>query len=183
MYDLRVRIYTDIIIQPARRENEHAAFCEMVDRYDGPDKTIFIVDRGYESYNNLAHVIEKGCFFLFRCKDINSSGILCGSKDKLPQSDEFDTKVSLILTRKWTNEVINHPEIYRRFRNKDSFDFLDLADHAYYNMDLRVLRFPISETDYECVLTNLPAEDFSLAEIKKLYAMRWGIETSFRELK
>lgn len=183
MYDLRDRIYTDIIIQPARRENEHAAFCEMVDRYDGPDKTIFIVDRGYESYNNLAHVIEKGCFFLFRCKDINSSGILCGSKDKLPQSDEFDTKVSLILTRKWTNEVINHPEIYRRFRNKDSFDFLDLADHAYYNMDLRVLRFPISETDYECVLTNLPTEDFSLAEIKKLYAMRWGIETSFRELK
>jgi len=50
-------------------------------------------------------------------------------------------------------------------------------------MDLRVLRFPISETDYECVLTNLPAEKFNTTEIKELYAMRWGIETSFRELK
>lgn len=183
MYDLLDRIYTDIIIQPGRIENEHKAFCDMVDRYMGNEKTIFIVDRGYESYNNLAHVMEKGSFFLLRCKDINSSGILSGSKNKLPNTAEFDTTLSIILTRKWTNEVLNHPEIYRRFRNKDSFDFLDLDDHSYYNMELRVLRFPISETDYECVLTNLPLEDFTATEIKELYAMRWGIETSFRELK
>ncbi|WP_455716974.1 IS4 family transposase [Anaerosporobacter sp.] len=183
MYDLINRIYTDIIIQPARKENEHKAFCDMVDRYTGTEKTIFIVDRGYEAYNNLAHVIEKGEFFLFRSKDINSSGILSGSKDKLPTTEKFDTTLSLILTRKWTNEVLNHPEVYRRFRNKDSFEFLDLDEHAYYYMNLRVLRFPISETEYECVITNLPAEDFTADEIKKLYAMRWGIETSFRELK
>ncbi len=113
MYDLLDRIYTDIVIQPARIENEHKAFCDMVDRYTGSDKTVFIVDRGYESYNNLAHVFEKGAF-------------LSGSKDKLPDAEEFDTNLSLILTRKWTNEVLSHPEIYRRFRNKDSFEFLDL---------------------------------------------------------
>lgn len=50
-------------------------------------------------------------------------------------------------------------------------------------MDLRVLKFPISETDYECILTNLSENEFSTIEIKELYAMRWGIETSFRELK
>lgn len=183
MYDLLDKIYTDIIIQPARNENEHKAFCDMADRYNGEEKTIFIVDRGYESYNNLAHVMEKNAFFLFRCKDINSSGILSGSKHKLPDTEEFDTTLSLILTRKWTNEVLNHPEIYRRFRNKDSFEFLDLEEHAYYDMTLRVLRFPISEAVYECVITNLPDDDFSAEEIKKLYAMRWGIETSFRELK
>ena len=89
----------------------------------------------------------------------------------------------MILTRKWTKEVLNHPEVYRRFRNKDSFEFLDLDEHTYYYMNLRVLRFPISETEYECVITNLPVEDFTADEIKKLYEMRWGIETSFRELK
>ncbi len=68
--------------------------------------------------------------------------------------------------------MLSHPEIYRRFRNKDSFEFLDLDAHAYYNMNLRVLRFPISETEYECVLTNLQVEDFTAEEIKKLYAMR-----------
>ena len=73
MYDLLNRVYTDIIIQPGMIENERTALCEMVDRYSGSEKTIFIVDRGYESYNNLAHVIEKGQYFVFRCKDVNSN--------------------------------------------------------------------------------------------------------------
>lgn len=183
MYDLMNRIYTDIVIQPARTENEHAAFCEMVDRYNGTEKTVFIVDRGYESYNNLAHVIEKGAFFLFRCKDINSNGIVAFSKDKLPNKDEFDTNISLILTRKWTKEIPNNRDKYRHFRNNDTFDYLDLTEHIFYHMNLRVLRFKISEEEYECILTNLPQNEFSVNEIKKLYAMRWGIETSYRELK
>ena len=33
MYDLLDKIYTDIIIQPGKIENEHKAFCDMVDRY------------------------------------------------------------------------------------------------------------------------------------------------------
>lgn len=147
MYDLMNRIYTDIVIQPARTENEHAAFCEMVDGYNGSEKTIFIVDRGYESYNNLAHVIEKGAFFLFRCKDINSNGIVAFSKDKLPNKEEFDTNISLILTRKWTKEIRNNRDKYRHFRNNDTFDYLDLTEHIFYHMNLRVLRFKISEED------------------------------------
>ena len=31
--------------------------------------------------------------------------------------------------------------------------------------------------------TNLPQDKFNSDEIKRLYAKRWGIETSFRELK
>ena len=50
---------------------------------------------------------------------------------------------------------------YRRFRNKDSFDFADLDENPFYYMDLRVLKFPISETDYECILTNLPEKERS----------------------
>ena len=76
MYDLLDKIYTDIIIQPGKIENEHKAFCDMVDRYTGIRNTLFLVDRGYESYNNPAHVQEKGAFYLFRCKDIKRSGIL-----------------------------------------------------------------------------------------------------------
>lgn len=183
MYDLLDRIYTDIIIQPARVENEHKAFCDMVDRYVGEDKTIFIVDRGYESYNNLAHVMEKGSFFLVRCKDLTSSGILSGLKHLLPAADEFDTEIEINLTGKCTNEVVNHPETYKCFHKKNCLDYLDLEENLFYKMKLRVLRFKISETEYECVITNLPTEEFTAEEIKKLYAMRWGIETSFRELK
>lgn len=35
----------------------------------------------------------------------------------------------------------------------------------------------------ETIVTSLDRFQFPLAEIKKLYHMRWGIETSFRELK
>lgn len=183
MFDLLGKTYTDVIIQPGRLENEHKAFCDMVDRYNGMSKTIFIVDRGYESYNNLAHVQEKGVFFLFRCKDISSSGILSGLKHMLPTKDEFDCNMSIILTRKCTKEVVNHPEVYKYFHKKDCLDYIDLEDNPYYKMEFRVLRFPISEDSYECIITNLPSAEFNVEDIKKLYSMRWGIETSFRELK
>lgn len=183
MYDLLDKIYIDIMIQPGNLENEHRAFCDMVDRYNGDCRTIFIADRGYESYNNIAHVMEKKAFFLLRCKDIDSSGILSGLKHRLPKKEEFDTYIEIMLTRKCTNEVIDHPEIYKCFHRKDCLDYIDLKENPFYKMKLRILRFPISETDYECVITNLPENEFPAADVKNLYAMRWGIETSFRELK
>lgn len=48
---------------------------------------------------------------------------------------------------------------------------------------LRVLRFKIPGDGYENIITNLPADEFTLEEIKTLYGLRWNIETSFRELK
>lgn len=55
-------------------------------------------------------------------------------------------------------------------------------------MTIRIVRFKIADTgndftDYETIATSLNKKDFSAEEIKKLYHMRWGIETSFRELK
>ena len=36
---------------------------------------------------------------------------------------------------------------------------------------------------YQTIITNLDSVSFPPDELKKLYAMRWGIETSFRDLK
>ncbi|MCI8605633.1 MAG: transposase [Hungatella sp.] len=36
---------------------------------------------------------------------------------------------------------------------------------------------------YECIVTNLPSNEFSTEDIKRLYFTRWGLETSFRKLK
>ena len=49
-----------------------------------------------------------------------------------------------------------------------------------YIISFRVVRFKLSDSSFETVLTNL---DFPPDELKHLYAMRWGIETSFRKLK
>ena len=53
----------------------------------------------------------------------------------------------------------------------------------FYPLSFRIARFPITENTFETVVTNLDADDFPPGELKKLYAVRWGIETSFRELK
>ncbi|MFR1908579.1 MAG: transposase [Clostridium neonatale] len=50
-------------------------------------------------------------------------------------------------------------------------------------MEFRVIRFKISDDTYETIITNLNENKFSAEKIKELYHMRWGIETSFRELK
>lgn len=70
-YDLKTHTYTDAIIQPIHKINEYHAFCEMVDRHPiiREIKNVYIADRGYCSYNNMAHVIENEQYFLFRTKD------------------------------------------------------------------------------------------------------------------
>lgn len=55
----------DAIIQPARLENENRAMCDLIDRYKG-QTAIFRADRGYESYNVLAHAERKNMYYLIR---------------------------------------------------------------------------------------------------------------------
>lgn len=181
LYDLCEKRYTDAVIQPARKENESLAMVQMIDRYHGQKKTIFIADRGYETYNIFAHVQEKGMYYLIRVKD-GGRGSMTGSFE-LPDEKEFDYIMQLVLTRKQTKEVKASPKKYKFLSKASPFDYLDLHDRKFYTLNFRVVRFAISEGSYECIITNLPREEFPSNEIKKVYAMRWGIETSFRELK
>ncbi len=56
-------------------------------------------------------------------------------------------------------------------------------DDPWYEFNCRVVRFKITEDTYETVITNLSREEFSMEEIREIYNMRWGEETSFCELK
>ncbi len=62
------------------------------------------------------------------------------------------------------------------------FDFITDSCPEY-RMQLRVLRFQIAEGVFENLITNLPSDEFSLEQIKHIYHLRWGQETSFRDLK
>jgi hypothetical protein len=66
MYDLCNRFYVDTIIQPGKHKNEHKALVDMVGRSNVKDKVIVIGDRLYESYNNFAHIEQKGWNYLIR---------------------------------------------------------------------------------------------------------------------
>lgn len=101
LYDLNKHIYADAIIQGKRNINEHLALQQMVDK-SNIDCALIIADRGYESYNSMAHIQEKGWFFLIRIRD----GI-CGIKAgfELPEEPEYDVSIELNLTRKQTIET------------------------------------------------------------------------------
>ena len=141
----------------------------MIDRYQGNSKAIFIADRQFETYNVFAHILEKGMFYLIRIKDLGSNGIL-SSRQILAQlptgQSSFDITVNMILTRKQTKETRADPYKYHFLPSVSPFDFLDLHYRKYYEMKLRILRFPISEESFECIVTNLPPEDFPPEDIK-----------------
>lgn len=181
MYDLKNRIYTDVIIQPGRYPNETDALLKMMGRSKIKEPVLLIADRGYESYNILAHAQEKGWKYLIRAKDLGSRGIL--THLPIPDNGSFDRTLSLILTRKQTKEIKSQPQVYRCLTNKTACDFIDPVRNPFYTLHFRVLRFPLTENTMECIITNLDEDEFSMEEIKKLYGWRWGIERSFRELK
>jgi len=182
-YDLDRHTYTDALIQPVHNKDEFRAFCDIVDRHEIlPDtKNIFIGDRGYCSYNNMAHVIDKEQYFLFRAKDIHSKGLVGGFE--FPTDDSFDITVKVTLVRSHSKKLVP-AEGYKRFVDKaTSFDFITYGSGDTYELSFRIVRFPLSDFSYECIVTNLPQEEFPPERIKKVYFDRWGIESSFRKLK
>lgn len=50
-------------------------------------------------------------------------------------------------------------------------------------MKVRIVRIQLNTGEYETIATSLDREKFPPERIKDLYHKRWGIETSFRELK
>ena len=188
VYDLLQHTYQDASVVGDREANENAALCCMVDR-SAIEKAILVADRGYESFNLMAHIQEKNWKYLIRVKDVGQGGIATGLT--LPETEEFDVLINLSLTTKKTNEMkelFKHNNKYRCISSNQRFDFLPKKNYrhdpaVFYKLPFRIVRFKISEDSYETVISNLDAADFPPAELKKLYAMRWGIETSFRKLK
>ena len=187
LYDLEHHIYSDVIIQKRKESNEHRAFVDMVDRSD-ISCALVIADRGYESYNNMAHLQEKGWKFLIRIKD-GKAGIK--SSFDLPETESFDMSVQLLLTHKKTKEItelLKDKNHYRFIPTTTPLDYIPSKNRhkdpvKFYELKFRIVRFELSEGCFETVLTNLDTELYPVERLKQLYAMRWGIETSFRDLK
>jgi len=114
-YSILDRRFTNLVIQPGRKRNEYAAFCEMVDAAgnDG-SPTVYFADMGYASYNNFAHVIGNGQFFLIRCNDKRLRGIPGRPIEDLK---EMDCRVGRILTRTQSKKKHSRPDLPERYRH------------------------------------------------------------------
>ena len=122
--------------------------------------------------------MEKGQHFLFRTKDIHSKGLV-GNFD-FPGQEFFDIRVNVTLVRSRKRKIGIKEGFYRRHVDANaSFDYLEYGSTDTYGLSFRVVRFAISDGSYECIVTNLPTDEFPPERIKTLYTARWDIMPIF----
>lgn len=182
-YDLEDGRFLDAVIQPGALKDEYDAFVQLVDRCPriAGESLIFLADRGFCSYNVLAHLINNEQFFVIRSKDTTSNGLL--SALGLPEKGTFDRVVTVIIVRKKAGIPGMTEGIVRVLNGNRRFDFLEPDSDEIFIMTFRAIRYKLENGDYECVVTNLPESEFSVEKIGLLYGERWILETSFELLK
>lgn len=182
VYDILEERYTDILTQPRASIDEREAFITFLHRNPVPGKCIFIADRGYFSFNVLAHLLKSGQYFLLR---INSDSVHSSflKRFKLPDEKEFDIKLDFSVTRSRKKIYEEHPDRFICIRPDRRFDLIPKNDrNSLFHFSVRLLKIDLPNGP-EYLITNLPDEEFPQDTIKELYSLRWGIETSFRFLK
>ncbi|MDF1618813.1 IS4 family transposase [Petrocella sp. FN5] len=181
IYDLLNRIYIDARIRGVKSDAEKKVCCDMVDESTISEPTIIVADRGYEGYNVFCHTQEKGWKFVIRIRDKRFNSLLLA--DEYPETEEFDISKPRNLTYSGANEARKSLLYYKRVSNIGGVDISNQEGVDFYTLNLRFVRFKLGAGSYELIVTNLDKNEFSANDIKKIYNMRWGIETSFRELK
>ncbi len=186
IYDLCNKTYMDALLQPRAQQNERHALITMLQRNNFVSKNLIITDRGYESYNMFAHLINTNNVD-FLCRVKHGSGAMF-EVSNLPMA-EMDIDANIELTTTQTNEDKKHNRRFIQTGSKKgkinspktcitSWDF-----PSPYTLKFRIVRFLLPSGEYETIATSLSRDEFSISDISELYHMRWGIETSFRELK
>ena len=183
MFDVLNNVYLDAVVQGYHSMDENDAFCTMLKRNFSQHSfsSIFLLDRGYCAYNTIASVIHAGQYFVIRGKEPMIKKLLDDNVQN-PSTDEVDTNVIINIGRRNTSQN-RSLENFRFINIKGRYDFLPVHSSEVDELEVRIVKFKISDTNYEYILTNLPTSDFSISDIKALYRLRWNIETSFRELK
>lgn len=181
LYDILNRTYADAVIQPEPRKDEIGALLTMLKRNAFSQKTLIIADRGFESYNLIAHLLEKdNTDFLIRIKQSRSA---MREVAKLPMI-EMDCDISFTICTTQKNADKQNPSyVFLQLPKKTNSIQRRRWDFGnYYPMKFRICRFLLDNGEFETVATSL-SRSFTLDDIKELYHLRWGIETSFRDLK
>ena len=181
LYDCINHVFWESRIDLPTKKSEKSALIDFINHRNYPENSIITADRGYESYNLIAHCIENNQKFVFRVKDIDTrSGIM--TSISLPD-ETFDITVTRTLTNLQTNEVKKNENNQFVFVPSTSvFDYLD-ACNRFYNLSFRIVRFKIADDKYETLVTNLDENEFGLSDFKDLYHLRWNEETAFYYLK
>lgn len=155
-------------------------------RFDSP--SIIVLDRGYESYNCLCHLLNiPNLYFVLRVKQDKSA---LKPVRELPM-EELDRELTWSITTRQTNEVKNSGAVFLQTGSKKGKENSpktrvtrwDFGHIDPYPMKCRAVRIRLDTGDFETLLTNLPRGELSSSDLGQIYAMRWKIETNIRFYK
>jgi len=184
MVDLLSNQTVDMVLYPISRQNEHAGAAFMV-AWNDFQPCVVICDRLYASYPLIADFKEKGMDFVIRTKQ--NAGVL--KPIQALSMKELDADIEFVLTDSQSQESKAKGHIYVSTgskRGKVNSPRTYVSRFAYplpYEMRLRVVRGRLPNGDLETLLTSLPRDEFSSAEVMELYRLRWREEIFFRHIK
>ena len=141
--------------------NEHLQATEYIEEYF---PIIYIMDRGYFSLSMMYHLISEGKKFVIRLKTS-----FLKKEQKLMKSDDEIVEIKYQYDR------------IRSYKDKDE-EFYNYYENGN-TMSLRFVNIVLPTCEVETIMTNLDLKEFTTEDIKKIYRLRWGIETSYHELK
>lgn len=118
--------------------------------------TLFLMDRGYPSFELMKQLDKEEKLFVIRCK-----GDFC-KEIKQFRLEDLDEKCISLSPRSWQKDGQAKPSKYQE------------------NLSLRVVRILLVSGEYEYLLSNT---DFDRDTLSELYQLRWGIETYYGFLK
>ena len=178
-YDLKNHCYVDAILKGKAVANENKLLVEMLKRSELKEPVILVADRNFECWDTLAQLQCKGWFYVIRVKE--QKGFISGLN--VPDTEEFDLPLTLSLTRSQSKAVKALCEDHNRYRYIPTCvrcDPLDQCDEAFFTLTFRLVHIKLPNGNVGVLVTNLDAGSFPPEELKKLYGMRQGIETSFQ---
>lgn len=188
LLDILNRVFIDCNVgagDSRKSHDEQGSLYSLIYRRKIYQPTIVALDRGYEGYNTLAHLLHiPNLYFVLRVKQDKAA--LRPVRD-LPM-EGLDRDLEWTITTRQTNKAKANGWIFLQTGSKKGksnspntritrWDFSHIDP---YPQKCRAVRFKLNTGEFETLLTNLPREEFSLSELKEIYAKRWQIETNIR---
>jgi len=158
-YDVLNCCYTNAIFEGGTTD-ERACAIKMIaaHRCEGPE--IFIFDRGFPNLGIIQVLSENNKKYVMRVsknflKEVNEFGL----------SNDKDRTVTIKCDqRRCSRHAIKNVVVP-------------------YEVDIRCVKIKLKTGETELLITNLEEQEFTWADLKKLYNLRWKIETGFLHLK
>ena len=176
LFDLMNKVYIDAVSEPIHTTSELSAAIDLINNLALDNKTILVADRGYGSLNFIQHIINKtNLDYVIRARTKN----WISEVESLPDK-ECDVEYELEIHKTQTNKDRLAFKTNPHAKNLSSrqWDFENLK-----KMKVRIVKFDLGNNNWEILITSLNRFEFPIEKLKEIYHLRWGIETSFRELK